>query len=122
MHTGGRGFDVVFDVTGGDTLAATAEAVRTGGQVVSIAGFGRVNMTSLFVKGVSIHFVFMIIPMLSGQGREHHGEIMRAVARLAEEGKLKPHLDVERFTFAQVGDAHRRLESGKAIGKVVITR
>lgn len=122
MHTGGRGFDVVFDVTGGDALAATAEAVRTGGQVVSIAGFGRVNMTSLFVKGVSIHFVFMIIPMLSGQGREHHGEIMRKVARLAEEGKLKPHLDVERFTFAQVGDAHRRLESGKAVGKVVITR
>jgi NADPH2:quinone reductase len=121
-HTGGRGFDVVFDVTGGDALAATAEAVRSTGQVVSIAGFGRVNLTGLFVKGVSVHFVFMIIPMLSGQGRERHGEILRMVGRLADDGRLKPLLDSEGFTFAQVADAHRRLESGQAVGKVVLTR
>lgn len=121
-YTGGRGFDVVFDMTGADALAATAETVRTRGQVVSIAGFGRVNMTSLFMKGVSIHFVFMIIPMLTGEGRERHGEILRSVARLADQGRLKPHLDSEHFTFAQVADAHRRLESGKAVGKVVLTR
>ncbi len=121
-HTGGRGFNVVFDVAGGDALAAAAETVRARGQVVSIAGFGRVNLTGLFAKGVSLHFVFMIIPMLSGHGLMRHGEILRIVGRLADEGRLRPRLDSERFTFAQVADAHRRLESGQAVGKVVLTR
>jgi len=121
-HTDGRGFDIVFDVAGGEALAATAETVRPYGQVISIAGFGRVNMTGLFTRAASVHFIFMIVPMLSGHGRARHGEILRDVARLADQGRLKPHLDSQRFTFAQVAEAHRRLESGEAVGKVVLTR
>jgi NADPH:quinone reductase len=39
-HTGGRGFDLVYDTVGGATLDASFEAVRRFGHVVSILGWG----------------------------------------------------------------------------------
>jgi len=39
---------------------------------------------------------------------------------MAEAGKLRPLLDQRRFALAEVADAHRHLESGQALGKVVI--
>ena len=32
--------------------------------------------------------VFTLLPLLTGEGREHHGEIMREAPKLAEAGKL----------------------------------
>ena len=58
--------------------------------------------------------------MLHGIGRARHGAILREAASLVAHGKLKPMLDPRRFTLDQAGDAHRHLESGAAIGKVVI--
>ena len=52
--------------------------------------------------------------------RDSHGRIMAAAARLVEEGHLKPLLDSRRFPLAQLADAHRHLESGRAVGKVVV--
>ena len=43
--------------------------------------------------------VFTLLPMLTGRGRVHHGDILREAAKLAEAGKLKPLLSRERFTF-----------------------
>ncbi|AMO98337.1 zinc-binding dehydrogenase family protein [Collimonas arenae] len=62
----------------------------------------------------------MLLPMLRDVGRERHGNILRSIAELVEQGKLKPLLDKNNFSLAQVPDAHRHLESGNAIGKVVI--
>jgi NADPH2:quinone reductase len=39
---------------------------------------------------------------------------------MADAGKLRPLLDNSRFTVETAPDAHRRLECGKAQGKVVI--
>ncbi|MGV9247704.1 zinc-binding dehydrogenase [Streptomyces sp. NPDC003710] len=58
--------------------------------------------------------------MLTGRGRDHHGEILREAAALADAGALKPLLDSRRFTLATVADAHAVVESGTAQGKVVI--
>ena len=62
----------------------------------------------------------MLLPMLRGAGRERHGLILRNIARLAEENKLRPRLDESHFTLETAPDAYRRLGSGKAQGKVVI--
>lgn len=40
---------------------------------------------------------------------------------MVDEGKLRPVLDEKTFGLAQVGEAHARLASGKAMGKVVVT-
>ena len=62
----------------------------------------------------------MLIPMLHNYKREDHGKILSQIAIIIEEGRLKPLLDENRFSLEEVGKAHAHLESGKAIGKVVV--
>lgn len=115
-----RGADVVFDATGGPGIGAAFAAARLNGQVVTIVAAFEADLTPMHEKGLSLHAVFMLIPMLHDIGRARHGEILAAAATLAEAGKLRPKLDPRRFALAQVADAHRHLESGEAIGKIVI--
>ncbi|WP_431992237.1 zinc-dependent alcohol dehydrogenase family protein [Streptomyces albogriseolus] len=120
-HTGGAGFDIVFDTVGGPVLDASFEAVRTyTGHVVSALGWGTHALAPLSFRAATYSGIFTLLPMLTGQGREHHGEILREAAALVDEGKLRPLLDGTRYTLADVADAHRSVESGTADGKVVV--
>ncbi len=119
--TDGRGFDVVLDTVGGDNLERSLDAARVNGTAVTILATGQHDLTALHTKGLTLHAVFMLIPMLYDVGRAHHGEILRDVARLVDEGALRPLIDPERFTFNDAAAAHRKLESGLAVGKVVLT-
>lgn len=118
--TGGRGFDLVIDTVGGDNLANSFAAARAGGQVVCIAARGTHDLSLMHGKGLSLHVVFKLLPLLSGEGRERVGSDLASLAALAEGGKLKPLLDERLFAFAEVAQAHERLESGRAVGKVVL--
>ncbi len=119
--TGGKGFDVVYDATGGSEIASSFEAARVNGHVVTIVATYQADLTPMHMKGLSLHVVFMLIPMLYDVGRAHHGEILREAARWVEAGKLRPLLDPSDFTLERMADAHRHLESGQAVGKVVVT-
>lgn len=119
-HTGGRGFDIVYDTVGNDNLERAFAAARLNGQVISIVTQKPIDLTPMHVKGLTLHVVFMLIPMLHGIGRPRHGAILREAASLVAHGKLRPVLDPGRFTLDQAADAHRHLESGAAVGKVVI--
>lgn len=118
--TGGRGFDVVFDATGGKDIATSFEAARLNGQVATIVAQYTADLTPMHVKGLSLHAVFMLIPMLHDIGREAHGRILREVAALVDQGRLRPLIDPERFTLDRVAAAHAKLEAGRALGKLVI--
>lgn len=119
-HTQGRGFDIVFDTVGGATLDASFNAVRRFGQVVSALGWGTHALAPLSFRAASYSGVFTLLPMLSGEGRAHHGEILREATRLVESGKVSPNLDPRRFTFATVADAHAAIRDRTATGKVVV--
>jgi NADPH:quinone reductase len=119
-HTGGKGFDIVFDTVGNANLERAFAAAALNGQVISIVTQQAVDLTPMHVKGLSLHVVFMLIPMLHGIRRERHGTILREAASLVAAGKLRPLLDPARFALEQAADAHRRLEGGAAVGKVVI--
>ena len=79
-----------------------------------------VDLTPMHVKGLSLHVVFMLIPMLHAIGRPRHGAILREAASLVATGKLRPLLDPAHFALEQAAQAHEHLESGAAVGKVVI--
>ncbi len=119
-HTGGRGFDVVYDTVGGAGLDTAFKAVGKFGHVVSALGWGTHALAPLSFKAASYSGVFTLLPLLSGEGRDHHGEILREVARLVEAGKLVPRLDARRFTLADVADAHALIENRQAQGKLVV--
>lgn len=85
-HTGGAGFDVVYDTGGGAMLDAAFKAVRQMGHVVSCLGWGT--------------------HPLADEGRAHFGRILEAAAALAEGGQLLPRLDPRNFTLAEVAAAY----------------
>jgi NADPH:quinone reductase len=78
------------------------------------------DLTEAHSKGLPLHVIFMMLPLLEDRGREGHGRILRDIARLVDEGKLRPLLDKEQVTLNTAPDAQRRLQSGHARGKVVI--
>jgi len=119
--TGGEGFDVIFDAVGGATLDASFAAVRTyTGHVVSILGWGNHSLAPLSFRGATYSGVFTLLPLLTGRGRAHHGEILAEAAALAEAGRLTPIVDPAPYDLETVADAHRAVESGKRQGKVVV--
>jgi NADPH2:quinone reductase len=117
--TQGAGFDVVFDTVGGPHLDQSFQAARNGGQVISTIGLAQIDLTPMHRKALSLHVIFMLLPLLTGEGRERHGAILREVAALAEDGKLRPLIDESRFTLENAGEGYRRLKSGEATGKIV---
>ncbi|MDB5516614.1 MAG: Bifunctional protein: zinc-containing alcohol dehydrogenase [Tardiphaga sp.] len=119
-YTGGCGFDVIFDTVGGATLDASFSAVRRFGHVVSALGWGTHALAPLSFRAATYSGVFTLLPLLTGEGRAHHGEILREAAKLAEAGKLSPHVDPRLFSLATVDEAYRAVESGSAKGKIVI--
>ncbi|KAA0699608.1 quinone oxidoreductase [Neorhizobium sp. P12A] len=119
-HTGGKGFDLVYDTVGGAGLDAAFQAVGRFGHVVSCLGWGTHALAPLSFKAATYSGVFTLLPLLSGEGRAHHGEIMAEATKLAEAGRLAPKLDSRRFTFANAGDAHALIESRGADGKLVV--
>lgn len=119
--TGGEGFDLVLDTVGGATLDDSFRAVRRyTGRVVSILGWGSHSLAPLSFRGASYSGVFTLLPLLTGEGRAHHGEILRRIAKLADDGELTPLVDGTRYLLTDVAAAHRAVAGGTNTGKVVI--
>jgi NADPH2:quinone reductase len=119
-YTAGKGFDVVFDTVGNDNLQTAFKAAALNGTVVSTVSLSTQDLTLLHVKGLTLHLVFMLIPMLHEIGRAHHGEILSKLSQLVDKGKVRPLLDSKSFSFSEVAEAHYYAESGQAIGKVTL--
>ena len=119
-HTGGAGFDIVFDSVGGENMTKSFEAAALNGQIASTVSMLEMDLTPVHFKGLSLHVVFMLIPMLHNVKREEHGQILKQLTEIAEAGALKPILDEMKFSLNEVGAAHERLVSGQGMGKVVV--
>jgi len=119
-HTSGRGFDIVYDTVGGKVLDASFAAVRRFGHVVSALGWGTHALAPLSFRAATYSGVFTLLPLLTGEGRAHHGEIMREATRLIEAGKLVPLVDARRFTLETAGDAYALIRDHAAKGKLVV--
>jgi NADPH:quinone reductase len=83
-------------------------------------GWGTHKLAPLSFRGATYSRVFSLLPMLTGKGRIHHGDIPREATNLAEADKLKPLVSKERFTFETALQAHGAVELGKTVGKVVV--
>ncbi|MCU1752394.1 zinc-dependent alcohol dehydrogenase family protein [Pseudomonas sp. 6D_7.1_Bac1] len=121
QHTAGEGFDIVYDTVGGETLDASFKAMRIyQGHVVSCLGWGQHSLAPLSFRAASYSGVFSLLPLLTGKGREHHGQILGEAAKLIEAGLLKPLLDPRRFTLQTAEAAYDLQTSGEAQGRLVI--
>ena len=119
--TADKGFDIVFDSVGGANMSNSFEAAALNGQVATTVSMLELDLTTAHFKGLSIHVVFMLIPMLHDRGREVHGEILRELASIVDAGALTPLVDENIYGLDNVGAAHDLLSSGQAVGKVVVS-
>jgi NADPH:quinone reductase-like Zn-dependent oxidoreductase len=120
-YTAGRGFDIVYDTVGGPVLDASFAAVRRyTGHVVTSLGWGTHALAPLSFRAATYSGVFTLLPILTGEHREHHGEILAQATAMAEAGLLQPLVDPARFALDSVGAAHARITGGAAQGKVVV--
>ena len=121
--TGGHGADVILDMVGGDYIERNYAAAAVEGRIVQIA----------FLNGSSAEVDFRRLMM---KRLTHTGSTLRArevpfKASIAAEleKKVWPEIDVGRvkpvidstFPLAAASDAHARMDSGKHIGKIVLT-
>jgi NADPH:quinone reductase len=118
----GEGFDIIFDAVGGSTLDQSFQSVRPyTGHVLSILGWGTHSLAPLSFRAATYSGVFTLLPLLTGRGRAHHGQILTEATALVEAGQLTPRLDPGEYHLDAVMAAHEAVETGAAKGKVVIT-
>lgn len=116
----GLGFDVVFDTVGGKNIERSFRVTRPYGQVVTILALTSCDLNMVHARSLSLHSVFMLIPLLLDIERERHGEILQRITRLVEGGQLKPLLDSRTFSLDTIASAHEWAQSGRQIGKVTV--
>ena len=120
--TGGSGVAIVLDMVGGDYLPRNLHCLAEEGRHVSIAvqrgakaelNLGQVMMRRLTLTGSTLRARPVEFKTLLAD------EIARNVWPLVEAGRLKPVID-RTFPLADAAEAHRRMEAGDHIGKIVL--
>lgn len=120
-YTNGAGFDVVYDSVGGPNLINSFEAAALNGQIATTVSMVELDLSVAHFKGLSIHVVFMLIPILYDYKREAHNKILIKLAEIVDAGRLVPVIDEQSFSLEDIGKAHDHLVSGRATGKIVVT-
>jgi len=120
QFTGGKGFDIIYDTVGGQSLDDSFAAIRHYGQITSCYAFGTHALATGSLRSASLHGVFVLHPMISGEGRKHHRDILKEAAKFIEEGKLKPLIDPRNFTLDTAMDAHKAVSDSSSVGKIVV--
>ncbi|MGV8920378.1 MAG: alcohol dehydrogenase catalytic domain-containing protein [Pseudomonas sp.] len=120
QHTGGCGFDIVYDCLGGAGLNNAFLAVKYFGHVISSAGGGFHSLFALCAKSANFSAVSPNLTLVTGGGRPHQGEILNEATRLVECGKLLPRLDPHRFGLQAIDKAYQLIANGNESGKLII--
>ncbi|MFJ4482731.1 zinc-binding alcohol dehydrogenase family protein [Streptomyces longwoodensis] len=119
------GVDFVFSTAGTDrNLAAYADVLKPFGQIVAIDDFGPVEIGLLKSKSIAFHWEFMFTRSLHRTADQaEQGRILNQVSRLVDSGILTTTATTDLGTVdaAHLREAHRVLESGKAVGKITLT-
>ena len=119
--TDGKGADVIYDPVGGDVFDESIRCINWGGRIL-IVGFtsGRIPTAPVnmpLIKG------FSIVGVRAGEfGRRDPvkgKENIEAVKKLADEGKLKPHI-CKTFKLEEAKEAIQFLSERKLVGKVAV--
>lgn len=120
--TDGRGVDILLDMVGGDYLPRNLACLAQGGRHQSIA-FQRgpradLDLALLMRKQARLSGSFLR-PQPAGVKAALATEIRQKVWPRLADGSIKPRLD-SRFPLAEAAAAHRRMEAGLHVGKIVL--
>lgn len=103
--------DFVLDAMGGDYIDRSLTAMKKGGTIISIpSGLNETvveKAKALEMNGYTLR--------VQPSGRD-----MKTIAEFLERGVIRAHVS-DIFPFEKMADAHAQIESGRTVGKVVVT-
>lgn len=116
-RTGGRGADIIIDSVMGPGLLELATAARPGGTLLTVGWLDPRPAPMPMNAPLTIHrymsFEHTLDPVVVGRMAAYFEAGLRS-------GALTPTIDTV-FAFDDVVEAHRHLERGQQVGKIVVT-
>ncbi|MGE6395244.1 NADP-dependent oxidoreductase [Chryseobacterium scophthalmum] len=103
-------FDFILDTIGGENIDHSVKVLKEGGIIISIpSGLNDdIEEKAASVKGKG--FKMMV---------QSDGNDMKKLAELLEKGFIKPHI-YKAYQFDEMSNAHKELEKGRTVGKIVV--
>lgn len=122
-HTAGRGVDVVLDMSGGQHSAANLKALARRGRIVHLSPGEdadlQVPLRALMAKEAVV--TGSLLRPLPDPEKTAIAERLRvAVWPLISDRRVRPVIH-QTFALRQAGQAHRAMEEGAHVGKIVLT-
>ena len=121
--TNGTGVDLAFDLVGGETFAQTFPAVKLYGDLVTLLQPApETQWKAARTRNLRISLELMLTPMLQNQVTEQQDQahILSQCAQLFDRNQLKICVR-QTFPLEAAAEAHRLLEQGSMMGKLVLT-
>ena len=120
--TDGRGANVILDMVGGDYLARNAAAAALDGRIALIATQGgtksELDLRQLMSKRLTISACTLRPQTVEAKGRLAQS-LRQKVWPLFSSRGIKPLIHA-RFALAEAAAAHKLMESGNLIGKIIL--
>jgi NADPH:quinone reductase-like Zn-dependent oxidoreductase len=104
--------DFVLDMFNGDILLNSIKITKNGGVIISLPTADFSDEVLKLAKERNVDISFTVV--------QSNGDDMNTLKNMLESGTLKPHIS-KTFAFEKMGDAHLQLESGRTVGKVIVT-
>lgn len=121
--TQGRGVDVIVDFVGGDYLSRNLRSLAPGGRLVQVGLLGGKDSAEIPLGLVLHNHLRLIGTVMKSRSSEEKRAMVRRFAEgalpLFADGKLKPIVG-KVFPLAEAADAHRFMEAGGGLGKIVL--
>jgi NADPH2:quinone reductase len=120
--TDGQGADLVVDTVGScAVMQQSIAAAKYFGRIVTLLALPETDYQEARIKNLLLGFELMLTPMLRdlADARRKHIEILNQCAQWLDQGLLKTHVSSV-FSLDQAREAHRLMECGHTIGKLVL--
>lgn len=119
--TNGQGADLVAEMVGPEIFARSIGCTTHFGDLVTLLDPGPVSLAEARLRNLRIGFELMLTPQLRGltAAREHQVDILRQCGGLIHAGQLRLHVS-RVLPLEQAAEAHRQIETGHTVGKVVL--
>ena len=103
--------DFVLDTIGGETLDRSIDVVKENGKIITLRPTISEEVKEKAIRK-SVHLAFM--------ASHPSGKDLGFLAGLLSDGTMRVHISAT-YPFAEMGKAHTQLETGRTVGKVVVT-
>lgn len=103
--------DFVLEALGGENFQKSVQVLKPFGTIVALPS-GHTPADEAIAKQKQLHACYFMSVYSSGSDMQH-------ISSLLENGILKPHIS-QVYAFEEMAHAHKHVETGRTIGKVVV--